>query len=244
MSEQWTVILADQQAILSDALAALLVQRGHNVIATPPTRPELVAALREFQPDVCITDTQLRHEQGPGAFAELRECSPSSLLVVLTADDRPEVLNQALAAGASGYVQKTRGVSVLLDALARAWNGEVVIEGSFSRQPVNEPPSGLARLASYLTPRELECLALLTGGYDTAGMSAALGVSRTTVRTHVQAVLTKLGVHSRLEAVSMATRYGLVVAQPVLAGPRTDRRSAAVAVAVGYGTVAEPFSRR
>jgi DNA-binding CsgD family transcriptional regulator len=65
-------------------------------------------------------------------------------------------------------------------------------------------------MANYLTHRELECLALLAAGLDTAAMAARLGLSTTTIRSHVQAVLTKLGVHSRLEAASLAMRYHLV----------------------------------
>jgi len=72
----------------------------------------------------------------------------------------------------------------------------------------------LRLLATYLTPRELECLALLASGFGTTLIARRLGVSTMTIRSHVQAVLTKLGVHSRLEAASLAIRYGLVDASP------------------------------
>lgn len=76
--------------------------------------------------------------------------------------------------------------------------------------PSDPPPAELAHLVRYLTPRERECLAHLAAGHDTAVIAEKLGVSRTTVRTHVQSVLVKLGVHSRLEAAALASRYGLV----------------------------------
>jgi DNA-binding NarL/FixJ family response regulator len=66
------------------------------------------------------------------------------------------------------------------------------------------------RLAAFLTGRERQCLTLLVEGLDTTGMAAKLGVSQATVRTHVQSLLTKLGVHSRLEAASFAVRYRLL----------------------------------
>ncbi|MGH8860672.1 MAG: response regulator transcription factor, partial [Jatrophihabitantaceae bacterium] len=66
------------------------------------------------------------------------------------------------------------------------------------------------KLAGYLTPREHECLAMVVSGLDTAAMSRRLGVSRTTIRSHVQAMLMKLDVHSRLEAAALAVQHGLV----------------------------------
>jgi DNA-binding NarL/FixJ family response regulator len=89
--------------------------------------------------------------------------------------------------------------------------GEVVVD--VPKAPTSRRLAGqdsVQRLAAYLTDRERECLGLLVEGLDTAGMAAKLGVSRATVRTHVQSLLTKLGVHSRLEAASFAVRYRLL----------------------------------
>jgi DNA-binding CsgD family transcriptional regulator len=116
-----------------------------------------------------------------------------------------------LDAGASGYVHKSRGVAALISAVERVLLGNVVVD----IPPATEirrsaRANGAERLPIRLTTRERECLAMLVEGLDTAAMVVKLGVSRTTVRTHVQAVLNKLGVHSRLEAASFAVRSGML----------------------------------
>ena len=111
--------------------------------------------------------------------------------------------------GASGYVHQSRGIDALVCALERVLNGEIVIDvpDAPPRRPAE--PNHALRLAAHLTGRERQCLLMLVEGLDTAAMVERLGVSRTTVRTHLQAVLTKLGVHSRLEAASFAVRHRL-----------------------------------
>ncbi|MCA1185674.1 response regulator transcription factor [Saccharopolyspora sp. 6T] len=134
---------------------------------------------------------------------------------MLTADGDARGVRGALAAGAAGYVNKMCGLSNLLDALTAVAAGETVVALAASRVPGQQQPGGALdarRLASYLTARERECLGMLTEGAQTATMAKSLGVSPATVRTHVQAVLTKLGVHSRLEAASLALRHDLIAA--------------------------------
>ena len=132
-------------------------------------------------------------------------------VLVLSADPDTEGIQRALQAGAAGYLHKTRGVSALTRAIERVQRGEVVIDVPKPSVPRDRTrPSDARRLAAFLTPRERECLVLLVEGLDTGGIATKLGVSPATVRTHVQSVLMKLGVHSRLEAASYAVRYGLL----------------------------------
>jgi two-component system nitrate/nitrite response regulator NarL len=118
--------------------------------------------------------------------------------------------------GAAGYVHKTRGVSVLKQTIDRVLDGEVVVEvpSASSVPPQLAQDRDALRLAAYLTGRERQCLELLVEGHDTAAIVAELGVSAATVRTHVQALLNKLGVHSRLEAAAFAVQHGLIGAGP------------------------------
>jgi DNA-binding NarL/FixJ family response regulator len=116
-----------------------------------------------------------------------------------------------MAAGAAGYLCKTAGVAALVSTLARVAAGEVVSAVPAPRSPLRVPEHAEAhRLAGYLTPRERDCLAMMVDGLGTAAIATRLGVSVATVRTYAQAVLTKLGVHSRLEAASFAVRYSLL----------------------------------
>jgi DNA-binding CsgD family transcriptional regulator len=96
-----------------------------------------------------------------------------------------------------------------VSALERVLSGEIVIDVPDAPPRRMPEPSHALRLAAHLTGRERQCLLMLVEGLDTAAMVERLGVSRTTVRTHLQAVLTKLGVHSRLEAASFAVRHRL-----------------------------------
>jgi two-component system nitrate/nitrite response regulator NarL len=118
-------------------------------------------------------------------------------------------MRQAVRLGAVGYVPKTWGIHKLVHALGRVIDGAVVLDAPRTTS-VRSDVSEARRLAAHLTARERECLALLVEGLDTPAMTLRLGVSTTTVRSHVQALLTKLGVHSRLEAATFAVRYDLV----------------------------------
>jgi two-component system, NarL family, nitrate/nitrite response regulator NarL len=212
IDEALDLVLADDQLVFLDALSALLERLGHHVLAAATTCGGMMDGVRAFQPDVCVFENSLPDGDGVDAIGDMLSVSAATRMIVLTADRDAETMRRALDFGAAAYVHKTRGVSVLLDVLHRVMDGEIVIESSFARA-VNDGrqvPAQVRALAAYLTPRELECLAMLAAGSDTTTMAGRLGVSSTTVRTHVQAVLTKLGVHSRLEAASMATRYGLV----------------------------------
>jgi two-component system nitrate/nitrite response regulator NarL len=210
VGEALEVVLADEQVILTDALSEVLKHGGHRVVATATSCRSLTEYVRSFQPDVCVTESRFTDCDCVELLTELFTASPDTKIVVLTSDSSTETMQRALQAGVAAVVHKSRRLAALLDVLHRVSGGEVVVEGSFVRPtPIHSASSQLRRLTAYLTGRELECLALLTQGMDTEAMSRHLGVSPTTVRSHIQAVLTKLGVHSRLEAASVAVRLGL-----------------------------------
>jgi two-component system nitrate/nitrite response regulator NarL len=220
MGEPLDIVLADDQVVVLDALTALLTQLGHRVVAAVETCDATVRSVSELRPDVCVVGNRYPDGEGVETIALLARTVPDTKVVMLTGRRDADTMRRALDAGAAGYIHKSRGAGVLAAVLRRVANGEIVVEGSFLRPHSGESRERpqLRRLAAYLTHREQQCLALLVEGLDTSAMALRLGVSRTTVRSHVQAVLTKLGVHSRLEAASVATRYGLV--KPVLAMPR------------------------
>jgi two-component system, NarL family, nitrate/nitrite response regulator NarL len=212
MGATFDVVLADGHTVFLDGLTAVLTDAGYCVCGTASTRTALLEKARTARPGLAIIDSDFTDGDGVGAVAEIAELSPVTKVVVLTADDRPETMRQALSAGAVGYLHKSRGVPAVVEALRRVSAGEVIVEGTFSphQSPDRQGSRELRLLATYLTPRELECLALLAAGLGTSAIASQLGVSTTTIRSHIQAVLTKLGVHSRLEAASLAIRYGLV----------------------------------
>ncbi|HEX3490091.1 MAG TPA: response regulator transcription factor [Streptosporangiaceae bacterium] len=205
------LVLGDDQAIFLDALSTVLTQRGYEVGAVARSPEEMIAYVRHQRPDACLIDCNLAVDEGIRTIQRVIQASESTTVVVLGADPDADAAELAMDAGASGYLHQSRGVEVLVSALERMPNGERVIdlpEANPSRRL--RRPSHVDTVAATLTGRERECLSLLVAGLDTAAIVNRMGVSRTTVRTHLQSVLTKLGVHSRLEAASFAVRHHLV----------------------------------
>jgi two-component system nitrate/nitrite response regulator NarL len=206
------VVIGDDHAVFLDALSAVLADQGC-AVTKATTIEETVRAAGQRQPDVCLVDRHFAAgRDGIGALGEIAAASPRTKVLILSADGNSDTVMRAMRAGAAGYVHKTRGVSVLKQTIERVLRGEVVVEVPAARgsAPMLARQQDALRLARYLTARERQCLELLVEGQDTAAMVSRLGVSAATVRTHVQALLTKLGVHSRLEAAAFAVQHGLL----------------------------------
>lgn len=207
------VVLTDAHVVLLDALSSALRQLGYRVLATASTYRTALESIKTLRPDLWVTEWRLSDAPDLTVMDDLTLASPSTKIVVLSADGEPDTVRQALDRGAAAYVHKTRGVAILSEVLQRVMSGErAIVERVLAPTSprANAESVELLRLANYLTHREFECLRLLAAGRDTTSMAQQMGVSRTTVRTHVQSVLTKLGAHSRLEAASLAVRHGLV----------------------------------
>jgi DNA-binding NarL/FixJ family response regulator len=171
-------------------------------------------------------DLDLPGVDGIQATRRIRELSPDAKVVVLTALQDPEVIADALAAGACGYVPKTSAVDDLMDVVRRAAAGELVMPVR-DLAPVLEQlrnthsvPEG-ERLLRRLTPRETEILRSLAAGRTTTQVAEHLGISALTVQSHVKSILAKLGVHSKVEAVRIAWRHGLATTSLSRAGAVT-----------------------
>jgi two-component system, NarL family, nitrate/nitrite response regulator NarL len=207
MGDSLDIVLADRQSLFLDVFRTALVSRGHRVLAATTTRCQLLEEVRRLTPALCVVDSTLPDGDGVDAIGEVRAVSPASKVVILTADGREALMRRALAAGARGFVHKSRRLPAVMRVLENVVRGEVCILMATSAQPSGASRS--AQLAAFLTPREVECLGLLAAGFDTPEMARRLGVSPATVRSHVQSVLTKLGVRTRLEAATLAIHHGL-----------------------------------
>jgi DNA-binding NarL/FixJ family response regulator len=205
-----SLVVGDDHVVFLDALATVLAQRDY-AITIAGSLQDTVDAVAKGQPDLCLVDRHFAGDDSIDAIGRMIAASPGTKVLMLSADPDTDGIVSALNAGASGYLHKTRGVTALTAAIERVMRGEVVVD--VPRSTGRPRPAGqedARRLAAHLTARERECLALLVEGLDTGAMARKLTVSRTTVRTHVQSILTKLGVHSRLEAASFAVRYRLL----------------------------------
>ena len=205
-----TVVLGDDHVVFLDALSTVLSQHGHIVCGVARNAAEMVTLVSVHQPDACLIDHNAPGDEDAETIRTVLAACAGTSVIVLGASSCSDTVGRALDAGATGYLHQSRGVGVLVGALERIGNGERVVDlpGGPARRP--RPATRAGTLAAALTGRERECLALLVGGLGTTAMMRELGVSRTTVRTHLQSVLTKLDVHSRLEAASLAVRHSLV----------------------------------
>jgi two-component system, NarL family, nitrate/nitrite response regulator NarL len=219
-----TLVLGDDHAVFVDALSSVLSERGY-AVSKAQTVTELIRAVRQQQPDVCLIDRYFGDDDGLCAIGQIVAAHAGTKVLVLSAYADSATVMRAMQAGAAGYVHKTRGVTVLAGAIDRVIRGEVVLEvpAAAAVQPATARQEDARRLASYLTPRERQCLALLVAGQDTAAMATELRVGTATVRTHVQSTLAKLGVHSRLEAAAFAVQYALLDDEPAGSGETAGR---------------------
>lgn len=204
------VVVGDDHGVFVDALSTVLGQRRLVVRAVAHRAADVLAAVAEHAPTVCLLDRTFSDGDGIELIPDLLATSPRTRIIVVTADPDLGAADRALARGARGFVHKTRGVTALVEAIHRVVDGGTVVELPPRRRVPDGEGADIRRRASHLTRRERQCLALMVDGRGTTEIAAEWGVSVTTVRTHVQAVLIKLGVHTRLEAAAMAVRYELV----------------------------------
>jgi len=207
------VLVVDDHEMFSEALE-LLLRRQPDVRLIGSARDATEAlGMLEDEPDVVLMDLDMPGINGIEATRQIREAVPNAKVVLLTAVQSPEIIADALAAGACGYVPKTRAVDELMDVVRRAAAGELVMPERDLAAVVEQlrgsrPTTGELALRR-LTPREAEILRSLAAGETTTQIAEALGISALTVQSHVKSILAKLGVHSKIEAVTLAWRHGL-----------------------------------
>jgi two-component system nitrate/nitrite response regulator NarL len=204
-----SIILGDDHAVFVESLVSVLSSQGFRIPAVARNLSGTIDAVRHHQPDVCLLARRFSDGDGITAISQILAVSPATRIIILAADRDADSMRQAVRLGAVGYVHRTCSVRKLVHTLERVIGGAVVLDAPRAPSTRSEV-SEAHRLAAHLTARERECLTLLVEGLDTTAMTVRLGISTTTVRSHVQALLTKLGVHSRLEAATFAVRYNLV----------------------------------
>lgn len=209
------VLLCDDHRLFIDALATSLAARGCTVVARVTHPSEAVEVLRREPVDVCLLDVHFEDVDGIRATRDLLAVAPGLKIVILSADHDRATIADAMDAGAVGYVPKHERTDLVLDVLRRVHMGEVVVRATAARLE-SDRAARARRLLETLTPREREVLIRLVDGQSTKDIAREMGIRRSTARTHIQHVLSRLGAHSKVEAVVLAVSYDL----PALAGAR------------------------
>ena len=205
------VLIVDDHEVLASSLAKTLDTEPDLLsVGVAGSLKQAAELIRTTAPDVLLLDHRLPDGDGVAAIGRLRELRPSMAVIILTASPSEHLMVAAVEAGVSGFLSKTRSLAEVTSAVRAAAVGEAVIS-----------PEMLARLlprlggtgrvgAATLTEREREILGLIAQGLSNAAIAERLVVSVNTVRNHVANLLAKLGARSKLEALSIAIREGLL----------------------------------
>ena len=205
------MVLIDDHQMVVESLAHVLADDGRiDVVGVASTAADARRLVDQRRPRVALVDYQLPDQNGVELVAALKADHPDLMAVMLTASTEDKVLLAAMDAGCSGFLTKDRAVREVVDAVLAAADGEALVTPAelarlLPRLSRREPMVG-----ADLTPRELQLLTHLARGQSNKAIAAELHLSVNTIRNYMQAVLAKLGAHSKLEAVSTAVREGLI----------------------------------
>jgi two-component system response regulator DesR len=196
------LLLADDQALVRGALAALLdLEPDLSVVAEVGRGDEVVAAAKSADPDVALLDVEMPGLDGIAATTALRAAVPGCRVLVVTTFGRPGYLRRAMEAGASGFVVKDTPAAQLADAVRRVHAGLRVVDPTLAAET-------LVAGTSPLTSRETDVLRTAREGGTVADIAKSLHLSEGTVRNHLSAAIGKTGARTRAEAVRLAIENG------------------------------------
>ena len=211
------VLIADEQSLFRQAVrSALETENDLTVVAEAGDGQEAIEAAGKFSPHIALIDTDLPKVNGISATRTLRERVPGCKVLVLSNHQDQVALFDAMQAGANGYLTKAIPLAKLIEATRAVLRGETIVPpamlGDLLSQLVQskERQNEVLRRLSRLTRREREVLALLVEGADNDLVAQRLVISPETARTHIQNILSKLDVHSRLEALALVLRNNIV----------------------------------
>lgn len=213
------VLVVDDHTLFRRGLIALLARDTRlHVVGDAADAGQAQRRAQELKPDIILLDNNLPGVCGIDALAALREAVPETRVVMLTVSEDEDDLTAALRAGAAGYLLKTTEGDALIDAIERVMHGETAIAPEMTSKMVAsflqvkkqvEPPPPHNSALSDLSTREREILRGIARGASNKEIGRELGIAETTVKVHVQNVLRKMHVSTRVHAAVMATEMGI-----------------------------------
>jgi DNA-binding NarL/FixJ family response regulator len=206
-----TVLLADDHAIVAEGLASLL-REEFTLVGTVGSGAELLEFARDLRPDVIVTDVAMPGMSGLDALRRLRADGVAAKVVFLTMHADPELVAEALRAGASGFVVKHSAGKELVAAIHAALAGRTSVPASLAQDVLETLATPRAAGDRKLTPRQRDVVRLLAEGRTMKEIAAALGVSPRTVETHKYQALEALGLGTTADLIRYAIEHGLSVA--------------------------------
>jgi DNA-binding NarL/FixJ family response regulator len=211
-----SVVIADDQDLVRSGLRALLEARGVDVVGEAGDGRAALETIRSLRPDVLVMDIRMPVMDGIAATREVVATGLATRVLILTTYDLDEYVYQALRAGAGGFMLKSSPPDRLVDAIHVVAGGEALLAPSLTQRLIAEhvrrppPRTGVPEELRELTEREREVLILVARGLSNDEIAATLVVSLATVKTHVNHILMKLRLRSRVQAVVTAYETGLI----------------------------------
>lgn len=215
------ILVVDDHTLFRRGITALLARDPQfEVIADAADAGEAQRRAQALQPDLILLDNHLPGVNGVDALPALREAAPLARVLILTVSEDEQDLATALRNGACGYLLKTMEGDALAEAIVRAMRGEAIVADEMTgklfaafRDATATPFQADSRTRpspiTQLSPREQEILRGIARGASNKVIARELGIAETTVKIHVQHVLRKLDVASRVQAAVIATEHGL-----------------------------------
>jgi two-component system nitrate/nitrite response regulator NarL len=206
------VLIVDDHRLFSEVIRSTLESMGMDVLAAATSGSEGLEVVRRERPDVVLVDIGLPDESGLALGRKILQEMPETKLVAVTSLIDPGAVAEAVRLGFRGYVTKDTPVSQFVSSIRAVLDGNVIMPKKLAKAAAGDrspEEQHAAMLVKQLTDREQQVLQLLADGSSGAQIAARLSISPNTVRTHVQSILTKLQVHSRLEAAAFAVRHGI-----------------------------------
>jgi DNA-binding NarL/FixJ family response regulator len=205
------VVLVEDHDMVAEAIGLALEQDATvKILGRAPSIAAALTLVQRHQPDVVVLDRGLPDGDGITAIARLQSAAPATRVLVLTGDATAAVAARVAEAGGAGLVLKSSRLGELTAAVRRVAAGEAVFAPDLLAGVLDRLTGRVRGVAGRLTAREQQTLHLLAEGASTAQIGDRLGVAYNTARNHVQRVLEKLGARSKLEAVAIARRTGLL----------------------------------
>ena len=213
MTNPLSVVLADDHAIWRGGVRSLLEDTEFHIVGEAASGREAVQIARELKPDIVLLDIRMAGGDGLEALSKIKSELPRTAVVMLTTYDNPTYLARAVAGGAAGYLLKGIALDEFLESLRAIAGGEMLLsreELSRSLGSLDARTTDSAQLIQPLSQRETQVLQLLATGLSNREIAAILVIAESTVKTHVEHIIGKVGVSDRVQAAVWAARQGLV----------------------------------
>src|SRR5204863_6475996 len=207
------LLLADDHTMVRQSMRRSMEAEGFDIVGEAGDGAEAVRLAEAHKPDVVLMDISMPVLDGVEATRRVRSRTPGTQVVGLTMHADPDVVRQAVAAGAVGYLTKDCTVEEVIEAVRLAADGETAVSSGLARAMLEEgrrPPPAGEPAAPILSPREIEVLERIAQGESPTEVANALFISGRTVKNHLGSIYEKLDARDRVQAVLKAVRMGII----------------------------------